>query len=219
MAVPRLTPTSDGDMLVPSQSAATPITRKFSERGNIVLIVILLILNFAILRYCAPQCCRATGRWWARHSPIVWVKNLLFDMADAWSLSSSRSGYYPHVLQDDEEGIPLQSIPLRPRDERPVWARRADWHRSLATLASLSGQTLAPDEVTLPADELTLAETATETTPPGSMDIVSMRDQELSRTRSEREAEARENVDIAARGVVSASESRRPHKREETETQ
>lgn len=50
-----------------------------------------------------------------------------------------------------------------------------------------------------------------EATPPGSMDITSLREQELRRTQSEREAEARENVDIAARGVApDAATSRRP---------
>ncbi|KAL8675649.1 MAG: hypothetical protein Q9224_007439, partial [Gallowayella concinna] len=93
---------------------------------------------------------------------------------------------------------------MHPLYNESNWARRADRE------PSLSGRTLAPEE--------RLAEgVANVTRPPGSMDIVSMRDQELSRTRSEREAEARENVDVAARGVVPETESRRAHKREGTD--
>ncbi|KAL8813132.1 MAG: hypothetical protein Q9223_001878 [Gallowayella weberi] len=203
MAVPRLTPTSDGDMHVPSQSAAVTITYNYDEFINIAIIVILIVLNLIVLRYCAPRCCRITGRWWARHSPFYWCKDFLSDLGHTWSLPR----YYPQVAQDAEEGVPLQ--PLQPRDEQAIWAgnwpERADWE------ARLSGRTLASDEVTLEG-------AANETTPPGSMDIVFMREQELSRTRSERETEARENVDIATRGVAPASESRRPHKREETDS-
>ncbi|KAL8676361.1 MAG: hypothetical protein Q9186_007121 [Xanthomendoza sp. 1 TL-2023] len=198
MAVSPPTLTSDGDMRVPSQSVTATIESNTTAiKYMFIFIAIFLFLGLAVA-FISPRRCRTVVRWCASYRPITWCENLLSRIGGTCGHSHLPTYYVP-ASDDEEEGIPMH-----PLYNESNWARRADRE------PSLSGRTLAPEE--------RVAEgVANVTRPPGSMDIVSMRDQELSRTRSEREAEARENVDVAARGVVPETESRRAHKREGTD--